>query len=177
MKRGTRNNNPGNLKLSSLNWRGKIPNADNTDGTFEQFKSMEYGIRALYRLLVTYVNKYDLRSVDQIIDRYAPPGENSEAARANYKTFVISKANTDRLDQVRDLYGIARGIMIFENSQSDYDSYILPYESTARRITDLSDLKTITPIVIDPDADEKKNFASISKIVGFGLLLSALSKR
>ena len=117
MKRGTRNNNPGNLKLSSLNWRGKIPNADNTDGTFEQFKSMEYGIRALYRLLVTYVNKYDLRSVDQIIDRYAPPGENSEAARANYKTFVISKANTDRLDQVRDLYAIARGIMIFENSQ------------------------------------------------------------
>jgi hypothetical protein len=101
MKRGTRNKNPGNIKLTSLSWRGKVPNSENTDGTFEQFTEMPFGIRALYRLLVTYVNKYKLRSVDDIIDRYAPSGEK------------------------------------------------------ARRITDLSDLKTLKPIV---EVEEKKKF-------------------
>lgn len=154
MKRGTRNNNPGNIKLTSLSWRGKVPNSENTDGTFEQFREMPYGIRALYRLLVTYVNKYKLRSVDAIIDRYAPSGENREQNRTNYKQFVKNDAQTDRLDNVGDLYAIARSIMKFETSQSDYNTYILPYEETARRITDLSDLKTLQPIV----QEEKKKF-------------------
>lgn len=155
MKRGTRNNNPGNIKLTSLSWRGKVPNSKNTDGIFEQFTEMPYGIRALYRLLVTYVNRYKLRSVDSIIDRYAPSGENKELNRTNYKQFVKDDAKTDRLDNVGDLYAIARSIMKFETSISDYNTFILPYEETARRITDLSDLKTLQPIV---EVEEKKKF-------------------
>lgn len=46
LSRGLRNNNPGNLILTSIGWDGKIPNAQNTDGTFEQFTSANYGIRA-----------------------------------------------------------------------------------------------------------------------------------
>lgn len=186
MKRGTRNNNPGNIKYTSLNWKGKVPKSANTDQrnsqgnpTFEQFQEMQFGIRALYRLLVTYANKYGIRSVDQIIDRYAPPGENSESARANYKQFVKDTASTDMMNTRADLYAIGKGIMIFETSKSDWDTYIVPYTETARRITDLSDFKELQPIitVIDTPAEEKKNTAGLGKILGLGLLLSFFSKK
>ena len=175
MKRGTRNNNPANIKLTALNWRGKVPNSENTDGTFEQFTDMEYGIRALYRLLVTYVNKYNLRTVDEIIDRYAPAGENSEAARSNYKQFVKDKAKTDVLESSRDLYAIANGIMIFENSQSDYDTYIIPYIPKARFITDLSDLD-VPPLIVE----EKKKIKIkpvLADIALVGFFLGLFSKK
>lgn len=55
--RGIRNNNPGNLKISNSPWNGKIPIAQNTDGTFEQFKSLAYGTRATIKLLKNYINQ------------------------------------------------------------------------------------------------------------------------
>lgn len=42
LPRGIRNNNPLNIKIGN-DWKGEVPN---TDGTFEQFESMEYGLRA-----------------------------------------------------------------------------------------------------------------------------------
>ncbi|MCA9329527.1 hypothetical protein KDA11_02695, partial [Candidatus Saccharibacteria bacterium] len=33
--RGIRNNNPGNIRISNNQWRGKIPVSQNTDGSFE----------------------------------------------------------------------------------------------------------------------------------------------
>ena len=92
---------------------------------YDRRKRNQYGIRALYRLLVTYANKYGIRSVDEIIDRYAPPGENSESARANYKQFVKDTASTDMMNTRGDLYAIGKGIMIFETSKSDWDTYIV----------------------------------------------------
>lgn len=182
MKRGTRNNNPGNIKYSSLNWRGKVPKSANTDArnrdgnpTFEQFQSMEYGIRALYRLLVTYVNKYGLRSVSEIIDRYAPPGENSETARQNYKSFVTSESGTELIHNKRDLYSVARGIMIFETSKDDYDTYIQPYISTAMRITDLTDLSELQPIAVE--TPKKKIKPILSDIALAAFFINIFSKK
>lgn len=160
MKRGTRNNNPGNLKLTTLAWRGKIPNSENTDGTFEQFESMAYGIRALYRTLITYANKYGLRSVSDIIDRWAPPGENSENARENYKRYIRENF-AGRMSTPVDLQNIAAGIMSFENSADDYKNYIQQHEAQAVRISNLEDLK--------PE-NEKKKVPVIPFIIGALLL-------
>jgi len=74
--RGLRNNNPGNIKLTKIPWKGKIPNELNTDGTFEQFISYEYGVRALIVNIKTYYNKYGLNTVEKIITKYAPNNEN-----------------------------------------------------------------------------------------------------
>lgn len=53
--RGVRNNNPFNIKMSNKNnWLGKVKHSSNTDGTFEQFISMKYGLRAGVRLLKNY---------------------------------------------------------------------------------------------------------------------------
>ncbi|MGN3437077.1 structural protein [Proteus penneri] len=72
--RGERNNNPGNIRHGSK-WQGL--SAQQTDKDFCQFVSPEYGIRAIYKLLQTYQKKYELNTVESIIDRYAPPNENN----------------------------------------------------------------------------------------------------
>jgi hypothetical protein len=138
MTRGIRNNNPGNIRISPAKWKGKIPVYQNTDGSFAQFTSMAYGIRALYRLLITYINKYGLTTVDAIIDRYAPAGDNSEAARTNYKNFVRQQINgKNEIENIFDFLALANGIMIFENSQTDFDQYIMPHLVEAQEIADL----------------------------------------
>lgn len=76
--RGIRNNNPGNIRISNSPWKGKI--SPNTDGAFEQFDTMENGIRALLVILRTYRNKYHLCAVDTIIKRFAPSNENDTVA-------------------------------------------------------------------------------------------------
>jgi len=76
LPRGMRNNNPGNIKISSSGWIGKIPAIQNTDGEFEQFEYYKYGVRALMVLLRTYINQgYD--TIPKIIGKYAPPSENN----------------------------------------------------------------------------------------------------
>lgn len=139
--RGIRNNNPGNIKLSNTAWRGKVPNAQNTDGTFEQFQDMAHGIRAVYRLLITYANKHKLRTVDEIIDRWAPSGENSETARDNYKRFVLVEARTHIMRTPADLQKFAAGIMAFENGLNQYTTFVKPFEAQAAQISNLHDLE------------------------------------
>ncbi len=72
--RGERNNNPGNIRHGSK-WQGL--SAQQTDPSFCQFVSTEYGIRAIYVLMRTYEKKYGLCSIREIINRYAPPKENN----------------------------------------------------------------------------------------------------
>ena len=78
--RGERNNNPGNIRHGSK-WQGL--SAQQTDLSFCQFVSPEYGIRAIYKLLQTYQKKYELNTVESIIDRYAPPNENNTIGYIN----------------------------------------------------------------------------------------------
>ena len=75
--RGLRNNNPANIRISNVAWKGKIPKAQNTDGHFEQFISYPYGIRALIKLINTYYYKRGLQTVRAIISRFAPNNENN----------------------------------------------------------------------------------------------------
>lgn len=71
--RGLKNNNPGNIKVGGEHWDGVV----GRDGNFLRFKSMEYGVRAISKLLSTYFNKYKLNTVEQIITKYAPRRDNN----------------------------------------------------------------------------------------------------
>lgn len=78
--RGIRNNNPGNLRISSNEWQGKIPISQNSDGSFEQFETWVLGLRAMIKLIRNYIgNGYD--SINKIVNRYAPSsdGNNTNA--------------------------------------------------------------------------------------------------
>ena len=64
-----------NLRISSIKWQGKA--TTNTDGAFEQFATMEYGVRAMIILLKGYINKHKLDTLPKIIKRYAPAADNN----------------------------------------------------------------------------------------------------
>lgn len=77
--RGIRNNNPLNIRKGN-NWKGEV--ANQTDREFEQFVSMQMGVRAGFKILKNYMTGYGgrvkaLTSVHDIIHRWAPPSENN----------------------------------------------------------------------------------------------------
>ena len=80
MPRGIRNNNPGNIDFNpKTKWQGLVMDLERTDSRFCQFKDATWGIRAMARVLITYQDKYGLNTVRGIINRWAPPNENSTA--------------------------------------------------------------------------------------------------
>jgi hypothetical protein len=84
LPRGLRNNNPGNLIITANAWQGKIPVDQNTDGHFEQFRELRWGIRAMLKDII-----HDIRggrnTLTSLINEYAPPHENDTAG---YIAFV-----------------------------------------------------------------------------------------
>ena len=86
--RGIRNNNPLNIRLSKDKWQGQI-NANVNDNNsslkgesdFCQFYTMEYGWRAAFVILCrTYYGKYGLKTIRDIVSRWAPAKENNTEA-------------------------------------------------------------------------------------------------
>lgn len=90
MVRGLSLNNPANIRHGVSKWRGL--SSVQTDKSFCRFDSLEYGVRALICLLRTYVTKYNLCSISEIINRYAPSFENNTSL---YINFVCSECNTE----------------------------------------------------------------------------------
>lgn len=82
--RGIRNNNPGNIR-KGIKWLGRVE--PGKDASFIEFKTMPYGIRALY---IDLINKHKggLKTVRDIIYRYAPSSENLTDA---YVAFVAKE--------------------------------------------------------------------------------------
>lgn len=74
MSRGIRNNNPGNLRLGKVRYKGERTRS--SDRAFRQFESMVWGYRAMFVLLHTYALKHNCHTIRTIINRYAPPSEN-----------------------------------------------------------------------------------------------------
>ena len=67
-----------NIRRSKDLWMGL--RAQQTDSSFCQFESLEYGWRAAFYLLTrTYYHKYRLYTIRMIINKWAPPNENQTA--------------------------------------------------------------------------------------------------
>lgn len=78
LPRGLRNNNPGNIRRNSDVFQGeKVPSSDKA---FKQFKTMPYGYRAVFCILRTYYRNYSLKTIRQLIGRWAPENENNTSA-------------------------------------------------------------------------------------------------
>lgn len=95
--RGIRNNNPCNIRLSRTVYKGEVPSKDKA---FKQFESMAYGYRAVFVTLHTYHTRLGLKTIRQLIGRWAPPCENdtnsyvrhvSDAARCDCDAVVDIK--------------------------------------------------------------------------------------
>ena len=80
--RGIRNNNPMNIRKGN-SWRGERP--FQSDKEFEEFESMEMGLRAGLKLIKNYQTKPLLQAnkantILKIINRWAPPTENNTSS-------------------------------------------------------------------------------------------------
>ena len=74
--RGQRNNNPGNLIKTNIKWQGKVESGRNSDGHFEQFYEMKFGIRALIKDLLNDIKK-GKNTLPKLISEFAPAHENN----------------------------------------------------------------------------------------------------
>lgn len=88
--RGIRNNNPLNIRKGS-SWKGELPNQ--SDPAFEQFVSMEYGIRAALKLMRNHISGFNglrppMNTLKKLISVWAPPTEN---ATTRYVDFVSAQ--------------------------------------------------------------------------------------
>lgn len=80
--RGIRNNNPLNIRKGN-NWKGE--RQPQKDPAFEEFESMEWGIRAGFIILRKYIRGYNgltekFNTIEKIITRWAPASENNTQA-------------------------------------------------------------------------------------------------
>lgn len=117
--RGYRNKNPGNIRHGSK-WQGLAPNQ--TDAGFCQFVSHEYGIRAIYKLMQTYQNKYGLNSIEAIINRYAPPNENHTQNYINRCAADLGISRDARINtgDMKTLIALAKAIVSVELGGNPY---------------------------------------------------------
>jgi len=129
--RGIRNHNPGNIERGQP-WQGLAdPNemtpAQRAETRFCVFRAPEWGIRAIARILITYQDKHDIRSVRGMIGRWAPAAEND--------TDAYVRAVADRLGVAADTavdvhtYAVVRplveAIIRHENGAQPYSDAVI----------------------------------------------------
>lgn len=117
--RGERNNNPGNIRKTSIRWLGEILG---NDIGFEKFDTPEHGIRALAKILLTYQDKYKLRTINEIISRWAPKSENNTGVYINFVAFR-TKLLADTILDLHNrsiLCSLVTAIIEFENGRLSY---------------------------------------------------------
>lgn len=128
LPRGVRNNNPGNIVRNSSNkWQGRVPPEQQTDHKFEQFISPEFGIRALAILLIRYQERYNLRTIESIITRYAPSTENDVVSYVRFVCKRMKRGKDDVLDltDYDDLRPLVEAIIEFENAGYRYPRHVV----------------------------------------------------
>ncbi len=114
--RGLRNNNPANIRHGGQ-WQGLTESQP--DVSFCTFKTMAWGIRALFKILQTYHNRYGLKTVHAVITRFAPPVENDTGAYIDHvakKLGVMPHQNIDMTDGAT-LMTLAKAIVKHENGK------------------------------------------------------------
>lgn len=121
LPRGIRNNNPGNLKMTTpqQGWLGSIDRGENTDGVFEQFVFYGYGLRAMLKLMRNKMTRNGDNSIRKLIYSWAPPGENSTEnyiAAVENVTGIPQNQVIDVNDKDR-LFAIAQAIESQENGK------------------------------------------------------------
>lgn len=76
-------NNPCAIRKTKTLWLGED---GQNNSSFCKFFSMEYGLRACAIIIRTYVNKYRLLTVSDIINRYAPSSDGNDVK--SYLNFI-----------------------------------------------------------------------------------------
>ncbi len=139
LPRGIRNNNPGNIRLTSKKWFGQ--KNQQTDRDFVEYETPLHGLRALMKVLLAYYFKHGLKDIQSIINRWAPPHENATDAYIYQVCRRLSKKRNDSLDLCDPalLVSLSKAIVLHENGPSKEglprDWYLDDYYQLAAQIS------------------------------------------
>ena len=133
LPRGISNNNPGNIDFNQAAfmadpWVGELGLEDHSSSRFTTFDTPEHGIRALCKIVLTYhrhrraADGSVIDTVQEIIDRWAPPSENDTDA---YAAMVRDGLDVDRGEVIDPddpfvLEVLCREIIEHENGEQPY---------------------------------------------------------
>lgn len=127
MTRGIRNHNPGNIKDFGIPWEGlarwsEMTPEQQAEGVFCVFRRPWWGIRAIAVTLRTYQVKRNLKTVRQIINRWAPHSENPTGNYVNYVSSRLDAGPDDPINvlRYRTMRALVQAIVAFENGQDPY---------------------------------------------------------
>lgn len=123
--RGLRTNNPGNIRHSKVAWQGQA--AAQADQDFVTFVSPQYGIRALAKTLLTYQAGHGLKTIEQIVGRWAPPNENDTGAyiRAVASAVGVPPSAAVVVDSVAVMAPLVKAIIAHENGRQPYTDAVI----------------------------------------------------
>lgn len=118
LPRGIRNNNPLNIEKGN-NWMGE--RHPQMDTRFEEFKSVQYGLRAGFKLIKNYLNEGGRfartdNTIYKIINRFAPSAENNTLAYINTVCAAtgINAHEVIRFSDRRKIVAIVRAMAFVE---------------------------------------------------------------
>lgn len=122
LKRGERNNNPGNLNFAGQ--AGAM--LESSGGRFAKFQTAYDGLRAMARQLMLYARR-GINSVEGIISTWAPSSENNTGA---YVNAISSRLGVDpkaalNLQNPQVLSQLMNGIIHHENGRNIYSSELV----------------------------------------------------
>lgn len=115
--RGINNKNPLNLRKSSNMWMGKV--MPGTDNDFEQFISMQYGIRAAMVNIRTIVRRHRGCTLRKLIEIWAPAFENNTCAYINRVCQLTGYNQATKIDirNEEQIVAITHAMAWVENGQ------------------------------------------------------------
>ncbi len=121
---GIRNNNPLNVRETSIDWLGELEH--DRDG-YEDFATAGDGIRAGAKLLHNYYRFYGLDTVEGVISRWAPPSENPTREYIRNVARWLGVDAEARLDMasVDGLAPLVKAIIRQENGEQPYSDALI----------------------------------------------------
>lgn len=119
--RGIRNNNPLNIRKGN-NWKGE--RKVQTDKAFEEFETLQYGLRAGLKLIRNQISGFNgsrpkFNTIGKLIKVWAPPSENQTLRYIDFVCQAVGKQPFDiiREDDQKLICDIARAMAFVECGQ------------------------------------------------------------
>lgn len=98
-------NNPGNIRRKQDErdpWQGRVPDYLCTQTAYEEFTSMVWGVRAMAVVLITYQDKYKVRTIESIVPRFAPEKDNNDTEAYIYNVKLWTGFEAKRVLNAHD---------------------------------------------------------------------------
>ena len=115
-------NNPGCIRYNpSTNWLG----SDGEHNGFVVFTSPMWGIRAMAITLRTYRRSHDLKTIREIITRWAPPSENNTELYISIVAGYVGMNPSEELRTIAQYSAVIAGMIRMEIGHQPYPAHTI----------------------------------------------------